>query len=199
MGWYIALGILVLLAIIPVGISLIYDEDGLFLSLLLGIISIQIYPSNKEKKTAEKEEKKSVETPSSNGRKAPKEKKGGKLSDFMPLVDVALRFLGGLRRKLRIKRLELDCTLAAEDPCDLAVSYGKAWTAVGNLMPLLERIFVIEKKNVQVRCDFLADTPRVLARLDVTITVGRLIGLTVKYGVLAFKEFMKLRKGGAVL
>ena len=34
MGWYIALGILVLLAIMPVGVSLIYQEDGLILSLL---------------------------------------------------------------------------------------------------------------------------------------------------------------------
>ena len=43
MGWCIALGILVLLALIPVGVSLNYDEDGLFLSLLLGIIKVQLY------------------------------------------------------------------------------------------------------------------------------------------------------------
>lgn len=198
MGWCIALGVLALLSIIPVGISLIYNEDGLFLSLLFGAVKIQLFPQKKKNKPVEKKKKKPAKASDTVKPKAQKEKRGGKLSDFMPLVEVALGFLNGLRRKLRIKRLELEWTMAAEDPCDLALSYAKAWTAVGNLLPLLERIFVIKKKNIQVRCDFMADTSRVLARLDVTVTVGRLICLAVRYGVLAIKEFLKLRKGGAV-
>lgn len=200
MGWYIALGILVLLAIMPVGVSLIYQEDGLILSLLLGTVKIKLYPKSKKEKPEKKDKKEKKQTkPASAGEKKPEQKKkGGKLSDFLPLVDVALGFLGSLRRKLRVKRLELDLILAADDPCDLALNYGKAWAAVGNIMPLLEQMFVIKKRNVQVQCDFLADTTRITARLDVTITVGRVIGLAAKYGVLALREYFKLKKGGAV-
>lgn len=200
MGWYIALGILVLLAIMPVGVSLIYQEDGLVLSLLLGTVKIKLYPKSKKEKPEKKDkkEKKQTKTASAGEKKPEQKKKGGKLSDFLPLVDVALGFLGSLRRKLRVKRLELDLILAADDPCDLALNYGKAWAAVGNIMPLLEQMFVIKKRNVQVQCDFTADTTRITARLDVTITVGRVIGLAAKYGVLALREYFKLKKGGAV-
>lgn len=198
MGWYIALGILVLLAIMPVGVSLIYQEDGLILSLLLGAVKIKLYPKTGAKKPKGKKEKTQTKPAAVGAKKPEAKKKGGKLSDFLPLMDVALSFLGSLRRKIRVKRLELDFILASDDPYDLAVNYGKAWAAVGNIMPLLERMFVIKKRNVQVQCDFVADTTRITARLDVTITVGRVIGLAAKYGVLALREYFKLKKGGAV-
>lgn len=194
MGWYIALVILILLAIVPVGISLLYHEDGLILSLLLGIVNIKLFPKDKTATAEKKREKKPVKAVSTDVKTSASKKKGGKLSDFMPLVDIAIHFLGSLRKKIRVRRLEFDLVLAADDPCDLAINYGKAWAAVGNLMPLFEQIFVIKKRNVQVQCDFIADTTLLTARLDVTITVGRLIGLAVKYGVLALREYLKLKK-----
>ena len=72
------------------------------------------------------------------------------VTDFLPLVKVVLQFLDGFRRKLRVNVLELKVVLAADDPCDLAVNYGRAWAAVGNLMPSLERVFVIQKRNIEV-------------------------------------------------
>ena len=118
----------------------------------------------------------------------------------MPLVRVALDFLGDFRRKLRIDNLYLRWILASSDPCDLAVNYGRAWAALGNLMPQLERLFKIKKRDVEVECDFTASEPTVIARVDLTITLGRLLTLAVVYGVRALKEFLKLkkkRKGGA--
>ena len=120
--------------------------------------------------------------------------------DFLPLVKVALNFLGDFQRRLRVNRLELKLILAGGDPCDLAVNYGRAWTAVGNLMPQLERLFVIKKRDVEVECDFTASETLVIARLDLTITLGRLLGLAIVYGIRALKEFLilqKKRKGGA--
>ena len=197
MGWWIALGILVLLAILPVGLRFVYDADGLVLSFLLSAVKIRIYPSKKPK-PAEKEKQKPQKT-APTGKPAKKEKRGGKLSAFKPLLDIAWKFLGDLRRKIRVKRLEMNLVMAADDPCDLAVNYGKAWTAVGSLMPLLESIFTIKKRNVQVQCDFTADVPRIFVRLDVTITVGRLVILAVKYGIPFIREYIKnTNKGGAV-
>ena len=211
-GWLIALGVLVLLAILPVGVSLIYNEDGLFLSILLGLVKIRLLPkkAKKEKKPEKvKKEKPPKEKPKKEKQKPeskeekPKEKSGGKLTDFLPLVNVALRLLGSFRRKLRLNRLELNLTMAGGDPCDLAVNYGKAWAAVGNLMPYLERIFVIKKRDIQVQCDFVADATRIKARLDITITIGRIVGVLVKYGALAVYELLKIlnkrknNKGGA--
>lgn len=211
-GWLIALGILVLLAILPVGVSLIYNADGLFLSILLGLVKIRLFPKKTKKEKRVKKEKSLKEKPKTENKKKsePKDKKpkgesGGKLTDFLPLVNVAMRLLGSFRRKLRLNRLEINLIMAGGDPCDLAVNYGKAWAAIGNLFPLLEQVFVIKKRDVQVQCDFVADTTRIAARLDITITIGRIVGVVVKYGVLALIELLKIlnkrknNKGGAEL
>ena len=83
---------------------------------------------------------------------------------------------------------------------NVCTNYGKTWAAVGNLMPTLERWFVIKKRNVEVECDFTASETLVTARLDLSITLGRLLSLVAVYGVRAVKEFLdfkKKRKGGA--
>ena len=200
-GWLIALGILVLLAVLPVGVCLIDNEDGLILSLLLGAIKIKLFPkasTEKKKEKPKKKKKQKQKNTATKDKKKNKKKSGGKLTDFLPLVDIGLQFLGSFRRKLRVNRLEILYVMAGVDPCDLALNYGKAWTAVGNLMPLLERIFVIKKRNIQVQCDFTADSAKISARLDMTITVGRVVGIAVKYGIKAIREFLTIKnKGGA--
>ncbi|MBQ6831280.1 MAG: DUF2953 domain-containing protein [Oscillospiraceae bacterium] len=201
MGWLVALAVLVLLSLIPIGVRLVYNEDGLVLSALLGFVKIKLYPKEKKEKKAS-QKKKTDKTPNEkSGTKQMQQKKGGKLSDLMPLVKLLVDFLGSLRRKLRVNKLELLVVMAGDDPCDLAINYGRAWTAVGNIMPLLERVFVIKRRNVQVDCDFLADTPRVIACVEVTITVGRILSLGVKHGIIILREYLKilkLKKGGAL-
>ena len=65
---------------------------------------------------------------------------------------------------------------------------------MGNLMPQLERLFVIKRRDVEVECDFTASETLVIARLDLTITLGRLLGLAIVYGIRALREFLKLQK-----
>lgn len=213
MGWLIALAVLVLLAALPLGVSVKYDSGGPLVRLLAGPGKLTLYPRPKkkpkpEKKAPEKpakpekpkqEEPKPPQPPKEEASK-PKEK-GGRALDFLPLVKTALDLLGDFRRKLWVKNLELKLILAGNDPCDLAVNYGRANAAMGNLLPQLERLFVIKKRDIQVECDFTASETLVIARLDVTITLGRLLSLGVRYGLRALKEFLmikKKRKGGAV-
>lgn len=199
MGWLIAAAVITLLAIAPLGVWVRYDLDGLLLKLIAGPVKLTLIPGKKKEKPQE-EEKKPAKTQVTKSA-APKEKKGGSITDFLPLVQLALDLLGDVRRKLRVRRLELLLVMAGDDPCDLAVNYGRAWAAVGNLMPQLERLFVIKKKDVQVACDFTADKTTVFARVDITITLGRLLALVTVYGIKALREWIKinnLRKGGAV-
>ena len=133
-------------------------------------------------------------------KKPAKEKKGGSLGDFIPFVKLGLNFLGDFRRKLRVKELYLRLILASEDPCDLAVNYGRTWTAVGNFLPVLDRWFVIKKRDVEVECDFTASETKVIACLEITMTLGRLLSLAAVYGFRGIREFIVFRnkrKGGA--
>ena len=213
MGWLITLGILTALAILPLGVSLKYNADGALVRLILGPIRLTLFPTKtKEKKEKPKKEKKSKGEKKEKAAKKepmpekpqipPKEEpqKGGSWTDFLPLVKTVLDFLGDFRRKLRVNRLELKLIMAADDPCDLAVNYGRAWAAVGNLMPQLEKIFVIQKRDVEVECDFTAAKTLVIARLDLTITLGRLLAAVVRFAFRALVKFLQIknkRKGGA--
>lgn len=204
MGWLITLGILVLLAILPLGATVRYDADGLVLKLIAGPFRIGILPSGKNKpkenkKTKKKEPKQKAVKKTAPTDQKPKEK-GGPITDFLPLVKVALNLLNSFRKKLRIKHLHLKLIMAGDDPCDLAVNYGRANVALGNLLPQIERCFVIKKRDIEVECDFEASETVIIARADVTITLGWLLAIVIYYGMQAIKKFIQInnkRKGGA--
>ena len=209
MGWLITFAILFLLAILPLGVSVKYNADGPLVRIVAGPVRFTVFPmKKKEKKPKEKKKKKekkknSKETPkaSEEKTKAPKKEKGGSILDFLPLVQVGLDLLNDFRWKLRLNRLELKLIMAADDPADLGMNYGRAWAAVGNLVPMLERSFVIKKRDIEVECDFTASEMLIIARLDITITLGRIIALAVVNGIRglrAYLKIMKKRKGGAV-
>ena len=201
MGWLITAGVLILLAILPLGVSVRYDSEGPRIYAAIGPDRYKVFPGKKKEKKpeAEKPEKTKKEKKTSD-KKEGTQKKGGKLSDFLPIVRLVLDFLVTFRRKLRVNWLELKLIMAGGDPADLAQNYGKAWIALGNLMPQLERFFVIKKRNLEVECDFAGTDTVIIARLDITITVGRLLSLAAVYGFRGVREFlklMKIRKGGA--
>jgi len=232
MGWLITLGILTLLALLPLGVSVSYDSSGAVVKLIIGMLKITLFPRPKKDKKPKKEKKSKQEILTEEKKcedqpvvtateqakpdsapavaeqpvdtkvkqEKPEKKSGGPITDFLPLVKILLDMLGAFRRRLRLNVLELKLTMAADDPCDLAVNYGRAWTAVGNLLPQLEKIFVIKKRNIEVECDFEASETKVIARLDLTITLGRILATVFVYGGKAGIEFMKInkkRKGGA--
>lgn len=203
MGWLITLGILVILAWLPLGATVRYNDQGVALKVIAGPVRIPILPKKKapEKEKPKKEEKTKKKQPVAKKSEAPKpqEEKGGPVTDFLPLVQTALDLLNAFRKKLRINHLYLKLIMASDDPCDLAVNYGKANAAMGNLLPLLERCFVIKKRDIEIECDFESDKTVIIARADLTITLGRLLGILIFYGVKALKQFLSIqnkRKGG---
>ena len=208
MGWLIFLAILVLLAILPLGASVLYDADGPRVRIVAGPVKIQVFPMKKKpKKDKTKKEKpqKEQKKPAQAGEEQkpfPKPKTGGSWTDFLPLVQVVLDLLNDLRRKLRVNHLLLHLTLAGDDPCDLAVNYGRMNASLAALFAQLERVLVIQKRDVHVDCDFTASETVILARLDLTITLGRILSIAVRYGVRGLMTFLKIKKqreGGADL
>ncbi len=206
MGWIIALGIFLLLAAVPLGASVRYDADGIRVRIIAGFLRFTVIPLPQKKKKPPKKAKaasaQSPPKPKKSSAQADEKKKGGSWRDFMPLVRTGLDFLNQFRRKLRVNNLQLKLILAGDDPCDLAVNYGRAWAALGNLLPLLEKAFVIKKRDCEVECDFTADETLVTVQMDVTIRLGQILSMAVHYGIRIIKDLLvlkKKRKGGAVL
>ena len=209
MGIWITAAFLLALAILPLGIHVRYNEAGFLLRVIAGPLKITVFPRKKKPKKQKAKQKKqnaekspestdSGDTPPQPPKPLPEPKeKGGSLTRFLPLVRLGLKFLGDFRRKLRVDNLCLRLILAGDDPCDLAVNYGRVWAAASNLLPQLERLFVIKKRAIQVECDFTAEEISVIAHVDITITLGRLLTLAVVYGIRVLFEFLSMkRKGG---
>lgn len=193
MGWLIAAAIICGLAFLPIGFRAVYRQDAPGVWLLIGPFKLRVYPKTKSKEKPPATKTKSSPKPS---------QKGGSYKDFQPVISTVTEFLGEFRRKIRVNHLELKMILAGDDPADLAVNYGRAWIALGNLMPQLERLFIIKKRNLEVECDFTATETRIFARLDATITLARTVHLLTRHGAKVLKELLKLRKlqkGGAKL
>ena len=206
MGWLIALGVLVLIAIIPAGASIFYDEDGFRAFVIAGPFRIPVFPVKKKEKKEKKEKpkkevkKKTGKTSAAKANPKEKKKKGGSLLDFLPVLDKILDFLSAFRRKLRVPHLELKLILGGGDPSDVAYNYGRGWVVLGNLMPLLDSVLYIKKRELEVECDFLAEKTTVVARFDISITIGRLLSLVIVQGVPVLYKLLKVlnkRKGGA--
>lgn len=209
MGWLITLAVLFLLASIPLGVLVRYDSQGFLVRIIAGFIRFTLIPFPKrKKKTQTKSPEKSkpkqeqaaasqtnVQEASENG------KIGGSVRDFIPIIKVMLEFMNQFRKKLRINRLVLKLILAGDDPCDLALNYGRAWQALANLMPMLDKAFVIGKRDCEVECDFTATETLITAQAELTVRLGQIVWLGTVYGVRLLKElliFKKKRKGGAV-
>lgn len=198
MGWLIALGVVLGLAFLPLGFSAVYRDAQPGVWLILGPVKLKVFPLKNKKEKSKKEPQKPA--PQKNKKAKAQSQKGASYQDFKPVFKAIIDFLSQFRRKIRVSHLELKLVLAGGDPSDLAVNYGKAWAALGNLMPQLERFFVIKKRDLAVECDFVADKTLIYARLDATITLGRTLHLLSWHGIRIIRELLKLkklRKGGA--
>ena len=203
MGWLIFLGILVLLGCLPLGIRLRYDEGGFQAAVLVGKIHLRVYPQppwlERFLRKPEKESSQPAQPTASKGAAQPQQApSGGSAARFVPFAKLGLQFLGDLRRKLRVDNLEGKVILAGDDPCDLAVNYGRAWAALGNLLPRLEEFLVIRKRNLEVECDFQAEETKVIFAVDLTMTLGRIVGLVFGAGFKAVKLYLNMKKEKAV-
>ena len=200
MGWLFALGILILLGFMPLGICGVYDAGGPTAKLLVGPVRISLYPRQKKDKKVKVKKNKPKQEVATHNTGNP-EKKGGNYSEFLPYLNILLDFLGELRKKMRVKRMEMLLCMAGGDPCELGINYGRAWAAVGTLMPQLEQLFVIERRDVQVLCDFTQVQTTLYFRVEIAISLGGFLGLLMRYGWRALKEYRKVnnnKKGGAL-
>lgn len=206
----VILAVLVLIGCIPVGVDAAYGEGGVLLSAKIGFFRLQILPAKPKKPKKPKKAKKSKQqkpaassapsaAPDAPAEPAAKKKLAlpGGLNGILRLVNLALSTLGDLRRKLRVEELTLHVTFAGDDPADAALHYGQAWAAVGALMPALDRLFVIKKRDICPILDYNREQMSVDAHLILTITIGRALALGLKAGLGFLKLLNDSKKGGA--
>lgn len=178
MWWLIPLAVVLLIvgiAFLPIGLRACYDKDGLTVKLLVSIIPFKLNLTEINEKSLQRRrmrKQRMAEDPTYQPRIL---KPDGSLREFIPLLDLYLQLLFNEKYKLQVKLLTLKLTMANDDPFDLAMNYGKAWTIINGLMPQLERFLNIKKKDIDVSCDFLAEETMIYASADLVLPLARLI------------------------
>lgn len=175
-GWGIALAAVLIIAFTRVGVKAAYRADGFTLIIKLGFIRIRLFPS--KKKAAEKPPKKQRKEKRQKKKKEPEEKKtafGLGFGDILDLLGILKKNAGRLTRSVRIDLLELDFTLGGDDPCDLAMFYGRVNMLIGIALPILRQGFRLKKENISVAIDFDRAQSLYYGALSVTASIGRMI------------------------
>lgn len=217
--------ILVLICLIPMGARAVYSVDGPEVKVVVGPLSFLVYPRPEKEKTpkqlekeelkarekaekkaqkaAEKQKKKEEkkaqkEAEKAFGVKKPKEPIGGKIEFFKQLLGLGLNALGCIKRKLILKDLKLYLTVGAkgDDAAKGAITYGRAWAAVGALIPVLENTFRIKKRDIQVNLDYFSEKNVIYAQGTIIFLVGDILWIAIYYGVRALKLLLKQKRKG---
>ena len=109
-----------------------------------------------------------------------------------------MQTLGDLRRKLRVEVLTLFVYFGGgDDPAKIAIAYGRAWAVIGGITPLLDKLFIIKKRQIAPQFDPQAGKMRVEGRMILTITIGRALALGIRAGLGFLRIVSNKKKGDA--
>ena len=213
----IILAILVLLNILPIGARVIYDENGVVVKVVLGLIQFKVAPGKPKppkdpedaaeekrkkkeaaaaKKAEKKKKKEQKKLQTKEKPKKPKKKKpiGALVREFFPFVKLGIHALGDLRTIFTVWKLNLRITYGSGDAGQAALNYGKVWAISGAALSLLTKAFRIKKYDVQSVLDYDCKEMRIVADAVVTITLWRVMAYLIKYGVGAVKILIANKK-----
>lgn len=199
-GWLIALAVLFLLAMVRVGVHVLYEEKQLQLELLISRFKLLLVGPKKEKKPKKSQSKvkpKSAkpETEPSQSKEKPKKKKGA----AKPWIDAVLEYWRELfaligrvltTPTLDVLRVELQ---VGGDPEKCAMTYGRVCAMVGAVLPVVENTFRIRKRNIQVVPRFDRDDMEITAEAAITVRIYEIFALAFALLGLGVKILLQAR------
>ncbi len=211
--------------LIRIGAEVVYDQDGVSLWVKIAGGKLTILPKKpktrsqlakaeekkqkkqkkkqakaEKKKRKEEEKKRKAQKKHSNDEAAQEEasgKKGGTVELVLALLPILVRALGALKRRIRLDPLEVHYTAACADAADTALLYTKTGGAAGIISALLEENFDVRHRKVTVDMDFLSATSTVYIRAGISIRIGQVLYLAVRYGLACLKVYLQKRKSAS--
>lgn len=204
----IILLLIVVLLQIRVGAVVEYSEEGFEASAKVAGKKIRIFPRPKktrsqkekaEKKKQKKKEKKQKKAEKKKKKKKPKKeeapkKKGGMVELVIQLIPIIGSALGALKKRIRIDPLTVHFTAGCEDAADTALLYGSSSGVAGVVVALMEENFDVREREVTIDMDFLAGHSTIYIRAGVSIKIGQVLYLAIRYGVACLKVYLKKNK-----
>ena len=186
MSWLVAAVVLLGIGLLPISFNFQFDDNGFFLWLRILFFRVKLLPVEKKKSG------KSMKSATKSAKSVKAQKNGGKLKKFLPYMENIFDLLADIPHRFTVRKLEAALILADSDPCDLAVNYGRTWAVLGNLMPRLESLFRIRKRELNVECDFAGDETKVYFNMDIGLSVGRLLVMVLFHGSRFWRKYITI-------
>lgn len=202
MSWWmivlLVLAVLDFIGCILVGVDVGFDGE-VRLAIKIGFIRVRILPSKPKKPKKQKKKQPAAKKPAQKPAAAPKKPLfSGDPKELRALLQLGVQTLGDLRRKLRVEVLTLFVYFGGgDDPAKNAIAYGRAWAVIGSITPLLDQLFVIQKRQIEPRFAPQEDKLRVEGRIVLTITIGRALALGIRAGLGFLRIVSNKKKGDA--
>lgn len=202
MSWWmivlLVLAVLDFIGCILVGVDVGFDGE-VRLAIKIGFIRVRILPSKLKKPKKQKKKQPAAKKPAQKPAAAPKKPLfSGDPKELRALLQLGVQTLGDLRRKLRVEVLTLFVYFGGgDDPAKNAIAYGRAWAVIGSITPLLDQLFVIQKRRIEPRFAPQEDKLRVEGRIVLTITIGRALALGIRAGLGFLRIVSNKKKGDA--
>ena len=189
--------ILLLVALlIPVYIRISYEQGELRVSVKYAKFSIPVIPKAEQEPQTEAAQER-TDQPEQQEVKS-KEKSGINREQVVYTIDtlppILLKTLRRFGRRIRLEPLKVHVLVAASDPADTAILYGKLHGFLAAFLPPLHRSITIREQDIQLFPDFSEESMDYIADIGIGMRPGSalLIILCALGGVL--KWYIGFRK-----
>lgn len=189
---WIVLGLLALpliLLLIPIRLSLDFQNRTMKLRIGHGLIRIQLLPKRKKKKSKPAAK---TEAPEPTPKPQPKRDISDvyeQAQQFIPLAKKMLAAIPNIFGAVCIDRLTVHVRFFQEDPADLALHYGQAWAASGWIVAALSNLFTIKRQDVRPVIDDRVDGFDLQASIRVRVFGWKIAALAMRLA----KQYLCLR------
>ena len=179
------------IAFVKASIQIEYADKGFEADFKIGPFKKNLYPGKKKEKKpgrGKKEKRDEAETE--------KQKKGGNAAAFKQMLPEIRAALKKIRHKIVIDDFVIHITVASEDPYTAAMLYGEAYTGFGILMPVLDNIFTIKKRDLGASVNFSETESTVYMKAKGALRLWEIFLIAFGFGMALLKDgsFSKKRK-----
>lgn len=193
--------ILAILLLMPIRVRIAYQDGSTTVKLSAGPIRRSLYPPAEEpEKEPTEEPLKKAEKKAKKKADEPKKKRRINREQILYLLEKGPKILGRaikrLGRRIRICPLKLYLLVAAEDPADTAILYGRISGGLSACLPELHRHIHIDDQDIQLFPDFSQDQMDVIADVGISLRIWDVLVIGVCAGCSLIKLLVGFRRRG---
>lgn len=170
-GWIFTAAALYLLLSMKAGVRLLWKSGTATLKIRIGMFRFSV--STREKRSDKRSGATASKAEISKKKRSVKKWVSALLSNWREVLRLVARIL----RTPKLDLLRLHMTVGGSDAEICAMNYGRICGALSAGLPLVQRIFIVKKQDIDVSCDFSRQETDILAEVEATVHVYEVVAL----------------------